>query len=594
MKSKDDKQHEELLEVVLKLKNKRKVSDWVKVEEAYDELYKVLKSQKREKDPPRLFMKTHADLEDAVDLAWPNKKDLNKLAAKALTTLRAKLRKIKTENGIEKHMATYREKPDASGDEELPPPKAAAAKADTKEKEKEKGDKEKPKKVVKDDDDGDDSDEWPSDDEESDSDGEKPHDYKYTAADFIKVDSKKPSNKHDTPRPAANVPKPARPQQESESDDDAFETALSARAKRAEKPLFGKDEKVDVASVIKKLGEILVSRGRKGTSAADQMALLQRLRQEVIRSNLGLPLQIKVLLQVIATHFDDPNSVSSHMNAIEWHACHDDIMEVLVLLIDDGNVRCDPHIADDAENFSDPSKPFAIGGSVLAFVERLDEEYIKALQSIDPHATEYVDRLKDEGVIYNLVCVTEKYLRRLGSKEELSNCIIRRVEHIYYKRSYLACPVRHRPAPIVNSDGTVISAPDITGKPFLLAVDPAEEADISALVARLCKSLYTSDTGDRNRTRAMLCHIYHHAIFDRWFQARDLMLMSHLQDSIVHADASTQILYNRTMVQLGLCAFRSGMVSAAHNALHDIWAGGRVKELLAQGLAQRKQEKNKR
>lgn len=42
--------------------------------------------------------------------------------------------------------------------------------------------------------------------------------------------------------------------------------------------------------------------------------------QEVVRAGLGLALEVKVLLQVIATHFDDPNSVSSHMNAIEWHA----------------------------------------------------------------------------------------------------------------------------------------------------------------------------------------------------------------------------------------------------------------------------------
>ncbi len=101
---------------------------------------------------------------------------------------------------------------------------------------------------------------------------------------------------------------------------------------------------------------------------------------------------------------------------------------------------------------------------------------------------------------------------------------------------------------------------------------------------KLCKFIYAKDSTDRLRTRAILCHIYHHAIHDNWFQARDLMLMSHLQDTIVHSDPATQILYNRTMVQLGLCGFRHAEIKDAHNALLDIQLGGRSKELLAQGL----------
>lgn len=60
--------------------------------------------------------------------------------------------------------------------------------------------------------------------------------------------------------------------------------------------------------------------------------------------------------------------------------------------------------------------------------------------------------------------------------------------------------------------------------------------------------------------------------------------MSHMQDTIQHADVTTQILYNRAVMQLGLAAFRRGYIQECQTILSEMFSTQRQKELLAQSI----------
>lgn len=331
-------------------------------------------------------------------------------------------------------------------------------------------------------------------------------------------------------------------------------------------------------SIFKHLRTILEARGKKNTDRVEQIKVMEELLK-VAQTDYQ---RIKVLLTLVSTRFDTTSGISNHMPVEQWKQAETEINKLINIL--ESNTQY--VVVESAEEWDDEEKPpapapdetFKIPGSIVSLVERLDDELTRALQQIDPHTTDYIDRLQHEQALYTTIFRAQLYFERLQddlkipSPEPLNRVVYRRLEHVYFKPASVIQLAEKTVREIVpeNRDSK------ITPK--------AVSSDATELIKTLCVYLYKHDEASVLRTRAMLCHIYHHAIHNHFYQARDMLLMSHLQEHIHAADINTQVLYNRTLVQIGLCAFRAGLIYEALTALQEICGTGRLKELLAQGV----------
>ena len=95
-----------------------------------------------------------------------------------------------------------------------------------------------------------------------------------------------------------------------------------------------------------------------------------------------------------------------------------------------------PDYDDAVERAPTDSEPtIIVRGSVISLVDRLDDEFTKSLQNIDPHTGEYIDRLKDEKKIYETVVKAQIYFEQTKLADHLDRVVMRRLEHIYCKVS---------------------------------------------------------------------------------------------------------------------------------------------------------------
>lgn len=218
---------------------------------------------------------------------------------------------------------------------------------------------------------------------------------------------------------------------------------------------------------------------------------------------------------------------------------------------------------EDSDNlvFSNPSLNL-FQGSIVNFLERLQEELYKSLQFTEYSSQDYLERLKDEIKLITL-CLDILNNEMVFNDEENTSNLKSKVSlvlvlSIYYKKQSLVEEI------CKNSLN--------------------KYSNFSSLIKSLFSDIY-SKLENKLKIKTLLSEIYYYALNNEFNYAYNLFNKTNISELVALTKSDNlKMFYNRAIIQLGLCAFRKGEFELSKYFLSSICCFGttRLRDNLCQ------------
>ena len=157
-----------------------------------------------------------------------------------------------------------------------------------------------------------------------------------------------------------------------------------------------------------KLADLISARGRKGTDPREMLRKLEVLTRGARR--FGAKVEIPVLMHLVSAMYDAVRGIDDYMDVQQWRTCFRCLIRITSLLESHAGLTLGVLSAEDttdllvkaqqvnlirkrdsdaAEEEKSPVNPNVVPvvGTLSSFVQRLEDEYTKALQQINPHTS---------------------------------------------------------------------------------------------------------------------------------------------------------------------------------------------------------------